>query len=205
MGKLPDFEVSPQTDHRELQYLGMLDQTLADGFLSVHEANELRELAADLAIEPFARDILHRRYFGNLVTVAWADVRLADSDRADILAVARVLEIPLRVVAWAIQPRPVAGGQELGGVRDALSLERATAPQLNRGDMVVLTGEMTRPRTFYERALSDLGLVAGEAITKKARLLVAADVDSMSGKAQKARAYGIPIVSEQQLMGVLAA
>ncbi|MEV0621892.1 hypothetical protein AB0I81_51835 [Nonomuraea sp. NPDC050404] len=32
-------------------------------------------------------------------------------------------------------------------------------------------------------------------VTKRVRLLVAADPDTMSGKARKARAYGIPIVT----------
>lgn len=38
------------------------------------------------------------------------------------------------------------------------------------------------------------GLKVGDNVTKKTKLLVAADPDSMSGKAEKARRYGIPIV-----------
>ena len=37
------------------------------------------------------------------------------------------------------------------------------------------------------------------ALTKKVTLLVAADPDSLSGKARKARDYGIPIVGEAAL------
>jgi DNA polymerase-3 subunit epsilon len=32
-------------------------------------------------------------------------------------------------------------------------------------------------------------------VTKKVRLVVAADTDSLSGKAKKARGYGIPVMS----------
>ena len=41
-------------------------------------------------------------------------------------------------------------------------------------------------------------------INRRTKLLVAADVDSMSGKAEKARQYGIPIVGEQALRTLLA-
>jgi DNA polymerase-3 subunit epsilon len=40
-------------------------------------------------------------------------------------------------------------------------------------------------------------------LTKRTRLLVAADPDSLSGKAAKARAYGVPIVTEETLARLL--
>ncbi|WP_292708318.1 BRCT domain-containing protein [Microbacterium sp. 67-17] len=40
-------------------------------------------------------------------------------------------------------------------------------------------------------------------VTKKVRLVVAADPDSLSGKARKARDYGIPIVGEEWLLANL--
>jgi DNA polymerase-3 subunit epsilon len=36
-------------------------------------------------------------------------------------------------------------------------------------------------------------------VTKKVKLVVAADPDSLSGKARKARDYGIPVVGEDAL------
>lgn len=40
-----------------------------------------------------------------------------------------------------------------------------------------------------------MGYVPHPNVTKKVRLLVAADPDTLSGKARKARAYGVPIVT----------
>jgi DNA polymerase-3 subunit epsilon len=40
-------------------------------------------------------------------------------------------------------------------------------------------------------------------VTKRTRLLVAADPDTLSGKARKARDYGIPIASEHALPRLL--
>ncbi len=197
---LPEIESSPQTDHRELQYLALLDQAISDGFLSARESETLRDIATELEIDSFSRDILHRRYFDSLVTAAWRDSELTDSERADIVSVARLLSIPTRLIAWAIQPRTAEHFERASTFRTP---PRPDAPDLGPGDLVALTGEMTRPRTFYEQAISDLGMVAGDAITRQTSVLVAADVHSLSGKARKARAYGIPIVSEEQFMGVL--
>ena len=53
---------------------------------------------------------------------------------------------------------------------------------------------MEPPRWEWEEEARAAGLGVGENVTKKTRLLIAADPDSMSGKAKKARQYGIPIV-----------
>jgi len=67
---------------------------------------------------------------------------------------------------------------------------------LNHGDLVVFTGEMSRPRSEWEEISAGRGLVPHRAVTKKVELVVAADPDSLSGKARKARDYGIPVVTE---------
>ena len=41
-------------------------------------------------------------------------------------------------------------------------------------------------------------------MTKKVELVVAADPDSLSGKARKAHDYGVPIVDDSGLVGLLA-
>jgi DNA polymerase III subunit epsilon len=69
----------------------------------------------------------------------------------------------------------------------------------------LITGETRRARTQWFEMLSSRGLVPHDNIVKKAKLLVAADPDSMSGKARKAREYGIPIVNEAGLERLLNA
>lgn len=66
--------------------------------------------------------------------------------------------------------------------------------------MVVLTGEMMRERSAWEADLRKRGFVPHPTVTKKVALVVAADPDSLSGKAKKARDYGIPIVGEEWLI-----
>jgi DNA polymerase-3 subunit epsilon len=60
---------------------------------------------------------------------------------------------------------------------------------------VVLTGEMRRPREEWTELIIAAGLECG-GVTKRTKAVVAADPDSVSGKAEKARAYGVPVVTE---------
>jgi DNA polymerase-3 subunit epsilon len=62
---------------------------------------------------------------------------------------------------------------------------------------------MDEPRDVWERRAGSAGLVPHTAVTKKVRLVVAADPDSMSGKARKAESYGIPVVNEAGFARIL--
>ncbi len=75
--------------------------------------------------------------------------------------------------------------------------EHVSAPEafLRLGDRVVFTGEMSCPRGDWVERIVAAGLASG-GITKSTRVLVTSDPDSMSGKAAKARAYGVPVVDE---------
>ena len=62
---------------------------------------------------------------------------------------------------------------------------------------------MMRERSDWDAELRYRGFTPHPTVTKKVRLVVAADPDSLSGKAKKARDYGIPIVSEDGLRKLL--
>ena len=63
---------------------------------------------------------------------------------------------------------------------------------------------MKRPREVWAAELESAGLVRTNGVTKKVRLLAAADPDTLSGKAAKARGYRITIVNEDGLAGLIA-
>jgi DNA polymerase-3 subunit epsilon len=64
---------------------------------------------------------------------------------------------------------------------------------------------MSLPRAAIELELVARGFSPWPAVTKKVALVVAADPDSLSGKARKARDYGIPVVGESALWVLLGA
>ena len=71
------------------------------------------------------------------------------------------------------------------------------------GDVVVLTGTFRTSNDELTARVVAAGLTPEPTLTKRTKLLVAADVDTMSGKAEKARQYGIPIVGEPALLRLL--
>jgi DNA polymerase-3 subunit epsilon len=188
-----------------LDYLALLDRCLLDQQISAHEANALVELAETLGISRTTCIDLHRQYFDQLTAVAWADGVLTNDEIADLVAVARMLDIPSGIVAAAMQPR--AAGEPASSAESVSVVELVgTSPTqfgLLPGDLIVLTGDMTRSREDWQRELRERGFVPWDAVTKKVKLVAAADPDSLSGKARKARDYGIPIVSEAGLADLL--
>lgn len=187
--KLP--EHSGPAEHTD--YLALLDRALLDRHLSVHETNALVDLAETLGISRTTVVALHAEYFDALTAVAWADGDLTDSELADLVAVADLLDIPTDRIADATAPRTIEAPHTPGIGEFTLS----------PGDLVVLTGEMRRPREQIEADLIARGFVPWSGVTKRVKLVVAADPDSLSGKARKARDYGIPVVGESALWGLL--
>ena len=176
-----------------VDYLALLDRCLLDRALSAHEADALVRLAGELGLGRAACSRLHGQYFQALTALAWSDGILTTAERADLLSVGRLLAVPAETIAAALDET----GQQTPAPLASTALGAGFA--LLVGDLVVLTGEMTRSRSAVERDLLARGLVPWRGVTKKVKLLVAADTDSLSGKARKARDYGIPIVGDATL------
>lgn len=181
-----------------IDYLALLDRCVIDRHISVHEAEALVELAGDLGVSRDEASQLHKLYFDDLVAAAWDDGVVTHDEVTDLTAVAGLLSLPVSVVSAALDgprraPRHVA----------APGAPSTVAFSLEPGDIIVLTGDMTRARSDIELDLISRGYATGSGVTKKTKLLVAADPDSLSGKAKKARDYGIPVIGEQGLEKLL--
>ncbi len=112
-------------------------------------------------------------------------------ERDDLDAVAHVLDLDPAEVDAAL-----AGS-------DGVCCGEGTRFRLDPGDMVVFTWEMSVPRPVWEKRAVAAGLVPRSGVTKKVKLVVAADPDSLSGKARMAADYGIPIVTEEAFAAML--
>jgi DNA polymerase-3 subunit epsilon len=66
--------------------------------------------------------------------------------------------------------------------------------RLQPGDTVVFAGSLTPSRDRWLSEARDAGLVVGNAVTRKTRLLVTGDPEARTGNAEKARRYQVPIV-----------
>jgi len=181
-----------------IEYLALLDRCLIDRHLSATEAAALVELARELGIDRSTAERLHGFYMEDLLATAWRDGIVTAEEEADLVTVARLLGVDeIDVTSGAPAEGSVTGEEPssaavIGGLR------------LRPGDLVVLTGEMSTPRENWEQRLRGVGIVPWAAVTKKVSVVVAADPDTLSGKARKARDYGLPVVNEAWLESAIA-
>jgi DNA polymerase III subunit epsilon len=167
-------------------YLTVLDQVLEDRLVSVTEAQELMTLAGELGCGADHVMTAHRLYLEALATAAYADGVVTDEERADLDRVAVLLGLDARSVELALTV--VRSGAQV-------SLPRR-ADIVSPGDRIVFTGAMSRSRGDLEQAARDAGLVPMSSVSKQTAVLVCADPHSQSGKASKARALGVRVISE---------
>ena len=188
----------------EQSYLAMLDRALIDQDVSGHEGNELVRLADELGLGRSGCEGLHLAYFQAMTTIAWADGVLTDDENLDLIAVAALLLIDAAEVEKSLMPPSPIHSALTTGLEDVPTVQLAEF-RLRAGDLVVLTGDMSRPREVWVAELAALGLIWINHVSKKVALVAAADPDSLSGKAAKARDYGISIVNEDGLHRLLTA
>ncbi|MGY1601651.1 exonuclease domain-containing protein [Geodermatophilus sp. SYSU D00815] len=166
-------------------YLTVLDQVLEDRLVSVTEGEQLMALAAELGCGREHVRTAHRLYLDALATAAHADGVVTPEERADLERVAVLLGMDGRDVALAMTV--VRSGAKVSLPRQAF---------LPPGTKVAFTGAMSRTRDELEQAARDAGLVPTSSVSKQTGVLVCADPHSRSGKATKARALGVRVVSE---------
>lgn len=164
-------------------YLEALGRALVDQYLSVHEQTALLLLAEDLGLGREQIHELHVRYLRAMAAVALQDAAVSAQERRDLDQVAACLGLAPDEVDRSLSVESPAVPMSLGSI------------SLRHGDRVVITGETQRTRDEWIDRLLKAGLEHG-GVTKATRVLVAADPDSLSSKATKARDYGIPIITE---------
>jgi DNA polymerase-3 subunit epsilon len=156
-------------------YLELLDRSLLDRRTHLDQG-ELRALARRLGVPDL--EALHRRYLGELAAIG-RDLDPLGVARPDLTEIATLLALPDETLETAISQA---------------STDRSDSWRLRAGDTVVFAGLLTPSRDRWLSEARDAGLVVGNAVTRRTRLLVTADPQARTGNAEKARRYQVPIV-----------
>lgn len=182
----------PGIPEDEAAYLLVLEHALLDREISRTEARQLVDTAAAAGLTSATVQRLHQDYLRSVAREALADHVVTEAEREDLMGVATAVGLTARDVdealAWAATHVDEA---------------KVSGFALRPGDRVVFTGDMARSRDEWIADVTAAGLTSG-GVTKSTRVVVAADPDSMSGKAAKARSYGIPVVGEAAFERMLA-
>ena len=167
-------------------YLALLDRALVDRRISATESDALVALATTLRLGPGGRPRPAHPLSGGS--------RLGGAGRRSARPTAnRPTWPPSRRCSACPRPRvPDALASAANPV--TVPRQRRERWSLEAGDIVVFTGETAEPRETWERRATDAGLRVEDAVRAETRVVVAADIDTMSVKARKAHAYGIPVI-----------
>lgn len=185
------------------EYLDLLAHVLEDRHITQQELEALGEMALDLDMDQEEVRQAHRRLMLDLTRSALLDGVVTDAERRDLEAVASLLDIASsecealldEAAASPVNDEPA----DRAGEREALV-----------GKQVCFTGEFNTllngervSRATMEAIAASHGMIVKKSVTKSLDMLVCADPDSMSGKARKARDYGIRIVAEPAFFGMI--
>lgn len=148
----------------------------------------LTGLATDLGVSDSEALNIHRQVMETLVSAARRDQRLSKTEEVALARAARILRMPV---------------PEFGSAGPRVALEEILVP----GAGVCFTGS-ARDREGNPLERSDLhqvaetkGLKPVSSVTKKnTAVVVAADAASMSGKAKKARDFGLPVIGVAEFL-----
>jgi len=166
-------------------YLDVLERAMLDRYLSAHEEEALVQVALDLGLHRDQISAVHSMFLDAMAIAAWSDDVVTDTEIAELLSVASMLGLPGARVRVALNRAEKQASRTTG----------SDGFRLRHGDQVAFTGELSVPRELLESLVEQAGLKPG-GVTKNTHLVVAADPDSQSGKAAKARSYGIPVITE---------
>jgi len=178
----------PTSDEKHVAYLLLLNMAMQDLVISQSEQSELDHWANDLGISEKELINLHQAYLDSFVQAALRDGVITIQEREMIESVGKALKLPVSIPD---SPQPIQANEDDLSVGKRICFT-GEAPGfsgtiINRGDLEALAAKV--------------GLHPVRDVTKKGcDILVAADTSTMSGKAKKAKDWGIPVISVEKFI-----
>lgn len=193
---LAELTVGMRSSADTAPYIELLDVALSDLSLTHDERRELGALASYLGLDDAAVTRAHREFVNGLIDAAVEDSIVTDQELDQLHRAAALLDVDTRLVA-----------RRTDHLRTA-----ASTYDLTPGVSICFTGQARGDdgglvdRETQIQIAKTHGLTVVDSVTKSGTdLLVAADGDSRSGKAKKARQYGIPVVAFTEFYHALGA
>jgi hypothetical protein len=172
-------------------YVDLLDTAIGDLQITADEQTQLSALARELGLDRARVARAHNDFINALIDVALDDLVITDEEYDQLSLAAALLDVDPSIIA-----------RRTDGHRSTSIKVKVAA-----GTRVCFTGAAVdaRGRKIERSHLEDLARSRGYLPTDNATktgcdLLVAADPASQSGKAAKARKFGIPIVSLEDFL-----
>jgi DNA polymerase-3 subunit epsilon len=195
LGARADVGNSPEVSH---EYRGLLNMVLEDRRVEECEYDALLEVAEKWGLSQGQVEHIHHDYMIDLAIAAMSDGVITNSEKRDLQLVAGLFGKGPEYLDSLLQEAAEALSRERGFMQDGIpqSGEMKDRRVCFTGELLCRHCGMTISREHAEKLAESAGLVIAENVTKKLDILVVADPHSQSGKAKKARQYGIRILHE---------
>ena len=184
-------------------YLALLDRVLEDRQLTSDEVEALAGVAEDWGISVDAAVRLHLGYMSAVWQLARVDGVVTKAEHDDLETIAELLGVPVESVDDAAK----TASSLIGAPSSASAMYPAPGGASRKtdfagksvcftGDSVCSMGGVPLSRADRERLAARAGMIVKSGVSGRLDMLVLADPDSTSGKAQKAAALGVRRVAE---------
>jgi len=211
---------TPFDDPGEGAYLDLLDRVIVDRIVSAEEARVLERTAIDWGLTRAMVFEAHQKYLRSIVAAAEADGVITEAELHDLEVVCDLLGMHRAALIAALRALPGKAIENLtralvSSLATSAETDRRTAP-LTRGGLkgrsVCFTGTFMGKlggklvtRDQVEKLATEAGLKVRASVSKQLDILVAADVESLSSKAKRARKMGIRVIDEVEFWQALDA
>ncbi len=179
------------------QYFDLLDRVLEDRIVDENEIYQIELLANEMEMSRDQAIVAHKQYMEKLILVALDDGIISKSEQADLDSVRKLLNITksqfdelFKNTINQYEEDPHSKGNQRSN-EGLIGKTVCFTGTLN----CTINGKIATRKTIQNAARAS-GMIVQKGITKKLDILVAADPNSMSGKARKAREYGVRIIAE---------
>ena len=176
---------SPWNGDSTGMYRYVLNHVLDDGKIDSRERKQLEELAEELQLSNEQVKEICQLHLATLVAAVERDGIVGEDEHDFLERIAK---------AMGLENEPIPSMTDLP---EEASVEAGMTVCFS-GDATMIDSAYTR--SFLEKTATLAHLVPRPSVTKKLDMLVLFDPNSYSGKAQKARKYGISIMSVEQFL-----
>jgi DNA polymerase-3 subunit epsilon len=195
--KLP--EIESKVDG-EKEYLSILDDILLDRIVTEQELDTILAFSKEFNITKDTFQKLNKKYLKNLIRVYLEDDYISDNERKDIDKIQKILLLEHLDTDKLINDVKNENSQIINCI----------GKNNYEGKSVCFTGQLNSKinqipisRKKAQEIAFSKGLIVKKNVSKILDYLVLSDVHSCSGKAKKARNYGITLISENAFWSML--
>ena len=186
----------PDGADSHMEYFDLLNRVLEDRRVTEAEVGSLHEVATRWGLTKEHARSVHVDYLAAIVEAALEDGVVTEAERADLDEVARLLGFDSALLTEMLDlSRNRRAGQSDGATQRGENQLRGQSVCFT-GESRLMFGGAPLARATAESLAAETGMVVKSSVTKGLDLLVTADADSLSGKAEKARKYGTRVIAE---------